>query len=108
MIEGRVCEQSVLQRGVCQHRKGSEQWQKLVTPSTKLYPWDKESTYIKKAPFFDDNASIPEKCSKAMIEILMTIDLPHQSSISDAFVLLNLGDSVTTDHISPAGSISKV
>ncbi|KAK6023562.1 aconitase domain protein [Ostertagia ostertagi] len=72
--------------------KGSEQWQKLVTPSTKLYPWDKESTYIKKAPFFDD----------------MTIDLPHQSSISDAFVLLNLGDSVTTDHISPAGSISKV
>ncbi|VDL69274.1 unnamed protein product [Nippostrongylus brasiliensis] len=72
--------------------KGSEEWQQLVTPSSKLYPWDKESTYIKKAPFFDD----------------MTMDLPKQSSITDAFVLLNLGDSVTTDHISPAGSISRV
>ncbi|KAK6045787.1 aconitase domain protein [Cooperia oncophora] len=37
-----------------------------------------------------------------------TVDLPKQSSISDAFALLNLGDSVTTDHISPAGSISKL
>lgn len=72
--------------------KGSKEWQQLVTPPTKLYPWDKESTYIKKAPFFDD----------------MTVDLPKQSSISDAFVLLNLGDSVTTDHISPAGSISRL
>ncbi|KAK5978725.1 Cytoplasmic aconitate hydratase [Trichostrongylus colubriformis] len=72
--------------------KGSEEWQQLVTPSTKLYPWDKASTYIKKAPFFDD----------------MTLDLPNREPITNAFVLLNLGDSVTTDHISPAGAISKV
>ncbi|KJH47135.1 aconitate hydratase 1 [Dictyocaulus viviparus] len=70
---------------------GSEQWQKLIIPSTKLYPWNPESTYIKKVPFFNN----------------MTMDFPEQSSICNAYVLLNLGDSITTDHISPAGSISK-
>ncbi|VDK44584.1 unnamed protein product [Cylicostephanus goldi] len=71
--------------------KGSEQWQQLQCPSAKLYPWDQDSTYIKKVPFFD----------------FMTLDLPQRSPILNAYVLLNLGDSVTTDHISPAGSIAK-
>lgn len=71
---------------------GSEDWQNLQCAESKLYPWDKNSTYIKKVPFFEG----------------MTKDLPPQHSIKDAYVLLNLGDSVTTDHISPAGSISKV
>lgn len=71
---------------------GSEQWQKLICPETSLYNWDLQSTYIKNPPFFDG----------------MTKDLPKQSQIENAYCLLNLGDSVTTDHISPAGSISRI
>ncbi|KIH47318.1 putative aconitate hydratase 1 [Ancylostoma duodenale] len=71
--------------------KGSEQWQKLEVPPVKLYPWDVKSTYIKRVPFFENMVAQP----------------PKQGSISNAYVLLNLGDSVTTDHISPAGSIAK-
>ncbi|PAV64766.1 hypothetical protein WR25_26254 [Diploscapter pachys] len=70
---------------------GSPQWQELQVPPAKLYPWDDKSTYIKKVPFFDG----------------MTTDLPQEKPIENAYVLLNLGDSVTTDHISPAGSISR-
>ncbi|CAD6193065.1 unnamed protein product [Caenorhabditis auriculariae] len=72
--------------------KGSPQWQNLECPPVKLYPWDKESTYIKKVPFFEG----------------MTAQLPSRTEIKNAHVLLNLGDSVTTDHISPAGSISRI
>ncbi|GMT35983.1 hypothetical protein PFISCL1PPCAC_27280 [Pristionchus fissidentatus] len=71
--------------------KGSAEWQALECPNTKIYPWDKESTYIKRVPFFDN----------------MSLELPKKKPIDNAYVLLNLGDSVTTDHISPAGSISK-
>ncbi len=67
---------------------GNEQWQKLEAPTTKAYKWDPESTYVKEAPFF---VNLPEQPS---------LILP----INDARVLLMLGDSVTTDHISPAGS----
>lgn len=57
----------------------------------KLYPWNGESTYIKRPPFFEG----------------MTRELPKFDSIKDARCLLFLGDSVTTDHISPAGSIAR-
>jgi aconitate hydratase len=70
---------------------GSSSWQALNAPSGKLYPWSESSTYIKKPPFFDG----------------MTKDLPPFVRISGARVLLFLGDSVTTDHISPAGSIGR-
>lgn len=70
---------------------GSKNWQSLEAPSGKLFSWDKESTYIKHPPFFDG----------------MTRDLPQINPISNARVLLNLGDSITTDHISPAGSIAR-
>ena len=70
---------------------GSSNWQSLVAPMGKLYPWDESSTYIKHPPFFDG----------------MTRDLPVKEPIKDARVLLFLGDSITTDHISPAGSISR-
>ncbi|KAF7266235.1 cytoplasmic aconitate hydratase-like [Rhynchophorus ferrugineus] len=70
---------------------GSNNWQSLNAPAGKLYPWSTESTYIKKPPFFDG----------------MTRDLPSAKPITGAKVLLNLGDSVTTDHISPAGSIGR-
>lgn len=70
---------------------GSPSWQNLNAPTGQLYPWDLESTYIKHPPFFET----------------MTKDLPSISSIMGARTLLLLGDSVTTDHISPAGSIAR-
>ncbi|KAF6200074.1 hypothetical protein GE061_006375 [Apolygus lucorum] len=70
---------------------GSNAWRSLEAPEGKLYPWDKTSTYIKNPPFFDG----------------MSKSLPDPKSISNARVLLLLGDSVTTDHISPAGSIAR-
>ena len=70
---------------------GSGAWQALQAPAGKLYPWDETSTYIKHPPFFEG----------------MTRDLPPIAPIVGARVLLNLGDSVTTDHISPAGSIAR-
>ncbi|MCS7164876.1 MAG: aconitate hydratase AcnA [Candidatus Calescibacterium sp.] len=68
--------------------EGDENWKTLLSYSSELYPFDDKSTYIKKAPFFDD-------------EFLNF----NPSDIIGAKVLLLLGDSVTTDHISPAGSI---
>nr|XP_045582344.1 cytoplasmic aconitate hydratase-like isoform X1 [Procambarus clarkii] len=70
---------------------GNDRWNKLEAPEGMLYPWDSKSTYIKRPPFFDG----------------MTKELSPIKSIKDAHVLLNLGDSVTTDHISPAGSIAR-
>ena len=70
---------------------GNERWNKLEAPDGKLYPWDEKSTYIKSPPFFEG----------------MTGDLPRIEAVRDAYALLNLGDSVTTDHISPAGSIAR-
>ncbi|KAJ2941864.1 hypothetical protein O0L34_g10678 [Tuta absoluta] len=71
--------------------QGSSSWQSLDVPKGKLYGWDPNSTYIKKPPFFDG----------------MTKELPQIRSIENARCLLLLGDSVTTDHISPAGSIAR-
>ncbi|XP_045541220.1 cytoplasmic aconitate hydratase-like isoform X2 [Papilio machaon] len=70
---------------------GSDAWQALDVPRGKLYGWDINSTYIKKPPFFD----------------AMTKELPSIRGINNARCLLLLGDSVTTDHISPAGSIAR-
>ncbi|XP_051918344.1 cytoplasmic aconitate hydratase [Hippocampus zosterae] len=71
--------------------KVNERWNSLVAPSEKLYPWDATSTYIKSPPFFDG----------------LTMQLNPPRVIDGAYVLLNLGDSVTTDHISPAGNITR-
>ncbi len=70
--------------------EGNEQWKSLTAPSDKVYQWSDSSTYIKQAPFFEGISS----------EVLEPQD------IIDAHVLLKLGDSITTDHISPAGSFS--
>ncbi|CAH0698346.1 unnamed protein product [Spodoptera exigua] len=70
---------------------GSPSWQALDVPQGKLYGWDPNSTYIKKPPFFDG----------------MTRDLKPRQGVKNARCLLLLGDSVTTDHISPAGSIAR-
>ncbi len=66
---------------------GDSTWQKLDAPSGKIYEWDDKSTYIQEAPFFQD---IQE-------------EVPEPEDITGAKVLLQLGDMVTTDHISPAG-----
>lgn len=76
---------------------GSPEWQALECPDGPLYPWEAKSTYIKRVPFFDDmKAVLDEHAVEA-----------QDASIRGAFALLNLGDSVTTDHISPAGSIAR-
>ncbi|XP_022100488.1 cytoplasmic aconitate hydratase-like isoform X2 [Acanthaster planci] len=71
--------------------KGNERWNSLDAPESMLYPWDPQSTYIQSPPFFET----------------MEKEVPPITGIKDASVLLNLGDSVTTDHISPAGSIAR-
>ena len=71
--------------------KGPEQWQQIKTKKSSIYDWDDNSTYVKKPPFFENLSAEPEGFK----------------SINDARPLLILGDSVTTDHISPAGSIQK-
>ncbi|MGB8490993.1 MAG: aconitate hydratase AcnA, partial [Bacteroidales bacterium] len=70
---------------------GDERWKELNTAGSDVYNWDEKSTYIKEAPFFIDMKAKPGK-----------ID-----DITSARVLLKLGDSITTDHISPAGSIAE-
>ena len=71
--------------------EGPSQWQKIKTEKSSIYNWDEGSTYVKKPPFFDSLPDEPEGFKE----------------IKDARPLLILGDMVTTDHISPAGSIQK-
>ena len=68
---------------------GDEQWQSLPTPEGQTFAWDADSTYVRKPPYFEGMPADPEPVT----------------DISGARVLLKLGDSITTDHISPAGSI---
>ncbi len=70
---------------------GDERWRGLPVPQGETYAWENNSTYIRKAPYFDDMALKPSAVT----------------DIKRARVLAVLGDSVTTDHISPAGSIKK-
>ena len=70
---------------------GPTQWQKIKTDNSSIYNWDESSTYVKRPPFFDSLPDEPEGFKE----------------IKDARPLLILGDMVTTDHISPAGSIQK-
>ncbi|KAI1722602.1 aconitase family (aconitate hydratase) domain-containing protein [Ditylenchus destructor] len=87
---------------------GSEEWQELEVSNSSIFPWDASSTYIKKVPFFDGMVNLSIHYDKYHSHF-QTLTVPSMSnSVKDAYVLLNLGDSVTTDHISPAGSISRV
>jgi len=71
--------------------KGDEHWRNLPTPSGNTFAWDPKSTYVRKAPYFDGMPAEPTPVT----------------DITGARVLALLGDSVTTDHISPAGAIKK-
>ncbi|HEY1892273.1 MAG TPA: aconitate hydratase AcnA [Steroidobacteraceae bacterium] len=70
---------------------GDEHWSGIKVPAGKLYTWDAKSTYVKNPPYFEGMSSTPAALS----------------DIHDARALAVLGDSVTTDHISPAGNIAK-
>ena len=71
--------------------EGPEQWQKIKVDKGSIYNWEENSSYVKKPPFFENLPDEPEGFKE----------------IKDARPLLILGDMVTTDHISPAGSIQK-
>jgi aconitate hydratase len=68
---------------------GDERWSALPSPEGAMFAWDPESTYVREPPFFEDLAPEP----------------PAVTDVSGARCLVKLGDSITTDHISPAGSI---
>ena len=68
---------------------GDERWNALDSPAASRYPWDTDSTYVRRPPFFDGLSPEPEEAR----------------AVTSARVLALLGDSVTTDHISPAGAI---
>ncbi len=68
---------------------GDERWKSLPTPKGAIFEWDENSTYVKRPPYFDG----------------MKLETSPVTDVSGARVLVKLGDSVTTDHISPAGSI---
>ncbi len=69
---------------------GPSQWQELDVKASDVFEWDPDSTYVRRAPYFDG----------------MTADVEPAQAVSRARVLVNLGDFITTDHISPAGSIA--
>jgi aconitate hydratase len=71
--------------------EGPKEWSAIKTNDSNIYNWDDTSTYVKKPPFFENMSDQPEGFKK----------------IDDARPLLILGDTITTDHISPAGSIKK-
>ena len=71
--------------------EGPKEWSSIKTVDSSIYDWESNSTYVKKPPFFDDLPDQPEGFK----------------AINDARILLLLADTVTTDHISPAGNIKK-
>ncbi len=90
LIEECVDSSMFLERYADAHT-GDERWQSLEIPSADESPWDDASTYVRRPPYWDDMPAEP----------------PALTDVRGARVLALLGDSVTTDHISPAGSIAK-
>jgi aconitate hydratase len=86
---GRSVRQEMYQKQYSEVFQGDEQWQKLPVPEGELYAWDPNSTYVKNPPYFVGMKVVPDPVE----------------DIHGARVLLLLGDSITTDHISPAGNI---
>ncbi len=81
----------MFRRGYASVFEGDERWQAIKVPAGKIYAWDPHSTYVKNPPYFDG----------------MSMEPPAVGEIRGARALALLGDSVTTDHISPAGNIAK-
>ncbi|MEX2568143.1 MAG: aconitate hydratase AcnA [Cyclobacteriaceae bacterium] len=89
-VMGRVLSPKDFEKNYGEIFEGNEQWRALEAPKDKVYQWSDKSTYIKEAPFFQ---GISEVVSEA-------------DDIVNSRVLLKLGDSITTDHISPAGAFA--
>jgi len=88
VIDGTINE-DMFQKGYSDVFAGDERWRSLPTPEGSTFAWDPESTYVRKPPYFEG----------------MQMEPSPVTDIEGARVLALLGDSVTTDHISPAGSI---
>ena len=88
---GRSISADMFRRSYGEVYHGDDRWRALAIPRGETYAWDKDSTYIRQAPYFEAMSVKPEKVE----------------DIRNARCLALLGDSVTTDHISPAGSIKK-
>jgi aconitate hydratase len=90
-VVGSAIQAGMFEKGYADVFAGDEHWQSLVVPSGDTFEWDESSTYVRRPPYFDGMSAEPQPLT----------------DISRARVLAMLGDSVTTDHISPAGSIKK-
>jgi aconitate hydratase len=90
-IMGKSLDRAMFQHSYENVFAGDTNWNSLKVPAGEIYEWDTSSTYVKNPPYFDG----------------MTLEVEPVQDIRDARVLALLGDSVTTDHISPAGNISK-
>jgi len=88
---GASVDSAMFKKGYANVFKGDANWAAIKTPAGKIYSWDGKSTYVKNPPYFDG----------------MTMTPAQLGDIKGARALAVLGDSVTTDHISPAGNISK-
>ena len=89
-IAQKAINQQLFRENYSQVTEGSGEWASLEVSDSKTYPWNEKSTYIHNPPFFQG----------------LTKELPEIHDIQGAYCLLNLGDSITTDHISPAGKIA--
>jgi aconitate hydratase len=88
---GASVDSAMFKKGYANVFTGDANWSGIKTPAGKIYAWDGKSTYVKNPPYFDG----------------MTMSPAAVADLKGARVLAVLGDSVTTDHISPAGNISK-
>jgi aconitate hydratase len=86
---GQAIEGSMFARTYADVFTGDETWRALPTSESELFPWEPESTYVRRPPYFDGTST----------------EVGTVSDVEGARCLVQLGDSVTTDHISPAGSI---
>ncbi|OQV16195.1 Cytoplasmic aconitate hydratase [Hypsibius exemplaris] len=90
-LEREVIRPAMFEEVYSRVENGNSRWNALEAHPSELYPWDVNSTYVKYPPYFDR----------------MSLNIAPIFPIRDAHVLLNLGDSITTDHISPAGNIAR-
>ena len=90
-VVGEVVQSNMFSTGYANVFDGDHNWQSLQIPTADMFAWDDESTYVRRPPYFDGMPREPEALR----------------DVTDARVLALLGDSVTTDHISPAGNIKR-
>lgn len=90
-VINRVMSPEIYKEIYSQVSSGTDLWNSINSDSGSIYKWDSTNTYIQNPPYFED----------------FDLAIPQISSIKEARVLLSLGDSITTDHISPAGNIAK-